>query len=62
MQIDNQGSVVLFIPENKTEKKWLQDNTQAEDWQWLGSSLVVDHRMAHDLAEAVAEEGFISQS
>jgi hypothetical protein len=50
--------VVLFTPENKVESEWLNDNCQAEPWQYSGLSLAVDHRLAQDIYDAVVELGF----
>jgi hypothetical protein len=58
MRIDDQGTIVLFIPETDEEHAWLQTNTQNEEWQWQDRSLVVDHRLAPWLLKAVEEAGF----
>lgn len=58
MIIDDQGSIVLFIPRNSEELTWLEDNTSADSWQWLGGSLAVDHHMAEDLIEGIRNAGF----
>jgi len=58
MVIDDQGSVVLFIPSNSEEVAWLEDNTNCEAWQWLRGCLAVDHRMAEDLIQGVKDAGF----
>jgi hypothetical protein len=59
MIVDNQGSVVVFTPEGDREHTWLAHNTDNEPWQWQGSSLVVDHRLARDLLSAIEAEGII---
>jgi hypothetical protein len=53
IEILDHGSIVLFIPLDACAKEWLEDNTDAEPWQWLGGALAVDHRAARALAEAV---------
>ena len=58
MTIDDQGSVVLFIPSNSEEVAWLEDNVSSESWQWLGGSLAVDHHMAEGLIEGIRNAGF----
>lgn len=58
MTIADQGSIVLFIARSDEELKWLQENTDAESWQWMGRSLVVDHRLAEDLIQGVRDAGF----
>lgn len=59
MIIENHGSVVRFVPEGDLEYEWLMLNTNSEPWQWQGRALVVDHRPAMDLAEAIESEGFV---
>lgn len=59
MNVKNDGSVVLFTPEGDFEYEWMMLNLETEGWQWLGKSLVVDHRMADDLYEVIAEAGFV---
>jgi hypothetical protein len=58
MRISDEGSVVLFTPDNTQEKQWLDENTTYEPYQWLGPSLVVEHRFAVDIVEGVKEAGF----
>lgn len=48
-------NVTSFTPENSEERDWLNQNTNAEPWQWLGRSLHVDTRMAEDLLCGVSE-------
>ena len=55
IQIDDQGSIVLFTPLDVDAREWLEDSVCAEAWQWLGETLAVDHRMARLLAEAIQE-------
>jgi hypothetical protein len=59
MIISDQGSVVSFTPESDYEYEWMTLNLETEDWQWLGRTLVVDHRPARDLIELLEGEGFI---
>lgn len=58
MRINNEGSVVQFIPESDEETDWLNEEVLADDFQWLGKTLVVDYRMAQDLFQAVRDAGF----
>jgi hypothetical protein len=62
MQFDNQGSICTFTPVDAKEKKWVEDNLSIEPWQWQGGSLVVDHRMAHDIVDFMQEQGIEVQS
>lgn len=55
--IENHGSIILFRPLCRQAKQWLQDSTQAEDWQWFGGALAVEPRYAADLAEGAMDAG-----
>lgn len=59
MIIKNEGSVVVFEPEGDFEYEWLTLNLETEGWQWMGRNLVVDHRMAGDVADLVQGAGFV---
>lgn len=59
MIINDQGSIVMITPESDLEYDWLTDNTNAESWQWLGSSLAIDYRFADNLIEGIQDAGFI---
>lgn len=39
-------SVLRFTGLTKAGKRALADDLGSESWQWLGNSLVIDHRMA----------------
>ncbi len=56
--VNDQGSVVTFQPVSVAAKEWFNDNVEAEDWQWLGPVLGVDHRMAQNLLDGLVNEGF----
>jgi hypothetical protein len=62
MIVNNEGSVVTFTPEGDYEYKWMMSNLETETWQWLGKSLVVDHRPAQDLLALFEEKGFFLDS
>ena len=61
MTVNNEGSIVQFRAENKRELKYMQQNVQAEPWQWLGDTLCVDHHYASDLIELFTVEGFFGE-
>lgn len=58
MRVQDEGTIVLFIPESDEEHEWLKENTNNEDWQWLGRNLAVDHSMAGDLARGIEADGY----
>ena len=59
MIVTTDGSMVLFMCQKNEERKWLEENTTAESWQWMGDTLVVEPRYAGPLVRAVREEGFL---
>jgi hypothetical protein len=56
IQVRNEGTVMVFTPLSEAGKAFL-GALETEDWQWMGPSLVVDHRPAYDLLEAMKSEG-----
>ena len=52
-------TVFSICPISEAAKKWLDENTQAESWNWLGSSLVVEHRYIADIVAGMMEAGLI---
>lgn len=57
VEIDNQGTIVLFRPITKAGEAWIKENVQTEPWQWFGDGLCVEHRYAHDLADGMQRDG-----
>ena len=54
---ENHGTLYLVRPQNEAARRHLQDNVQ-EDAQWWGDALVVEHRYALPLSEALADNGW----
>ncbi len=51
--LHNGGSVVGFTPLSTAAQDWFQQYVLSEDWQWLGSTLWVDQRLARDLIDEI---------
>jgi len=51
--LHNGGSVVGFTPTSTAAQDWFQQYVLSEDWQWLGSTLWVDQRLARDLIDEI---------
>ena len=47
--IRNEGTVWVFNPPTPAAQEWFDENVESEPWQWLGTSLVVDHGFAMGL-------------
>lgn len=54
---ENHGSIWLVRPQNEEARQHLEDHT-AEDAQWLGNALAVEHRYVPGLAEGLNNEGY----
>ena len=52
-------SVFSICPISEGAKDWIDANVQSEPYQWLGNSLVVEHRYIADLVAGMIEAGFI---
>ena len=57
LRVLDQGTVVLFTPVSERGREWLEANCATESWQWLGSSLGIDHRMAGPVIEGAINDG-----
>jgi len=38
-------------------RQWVDENVQAEAWQWLGHSLAVEHGYTRELAQGMLDAG-----
>lgn len=56
--VRNEGSIYLFQPLTPRAKEWICANVQPKA-QWFGTSLVVEHRYAADLAAAMRADGLV---
>ena len=57
IRLHDQGSLIGFQPITEQAQDWFRLNVETEDWQWLGSILWVDHRLARDLMQAIIDNG-----
>jgi hypothetical protein len=60
--IEDTGSVVLFRPTTEEGRAWLDDNIQAEPWQYMGSAIAVDRRYAQAIADGLAGDGLVIET
>jgi hypothetical protein len=56
--ITDHGTIVTFRADTPEALDWLEENVVSEGWQYLGSTLCVDHRRAADLAAGIDGAGF----
>lgn len=57
VEVDPQGSIVLFQPLTAAAHAWLGEHVQTESWQWFGSALAVEWRYAQDLVDGMRRDG-----
>jgi hypothetical protein len=57
IEIINDGTMVGLKPVSDAGKQWMENNVQAEGWQYLGSVLYVDQRTAGPIIEGAAADG-----
>lgn len=57
--VRNCGSMWAFNPLTDAAKTFFDKNVASEPWQWLGSSLAVQHRYAADLAAGMHAAGLV---
>ncbi len=51
------ASVVQFHLLTKAARDFVNENVEAEGWQWLGRALCVDHGYADGLRELMLDNG-----
>jgi hypothetical protein len=57
IRVENHGSVTLLRPLNEVGRRWLDDNVQAEDWQWLGGALACEPRTVFNVVDGAEGDG-----
>lgn len=56
--VRDEGTLWVFNPLTSAAQEWFAENVQSEPWQWLGTSLVVEHRFAIVLIQGIEHAGF----
>ncbi len=51
------GSLTLLTPLTSYGREWVEESLQTEPWQWLGSTVTIDHRMGVDIRQAMIDDG-----
>lgn len=60
VRVANHGTLFLFTPLTDAASAWIAEHIP-EDAQWLGRSLVVEHRYAMDVAKGMTGDGLVLQ-
>jgi hypothetical protein len=51
------GSLVGFTVRTDEALRWFADNVASDGWQWMGSTIWIDHRYAHAITDGIAGAG-----
>jgi hypothetical protein len=62
VRVDNLGTMFAFVPQSRTARTWFARNVHSDPWQWMGGTLMVEHRYAVDICDALLSEGFQVQN
>lgn len=57
--IANVFTTFVFTPITARAKQWVAENVQAEPYQWLGTSMVVETTYAWGLAQGMKDAGLV---
>jgi hypothetical protein len=58
----DQGSVHLFVPLSQRGFDWMRQHTVAENYQWAGRQLMVEHRYSEAIIEAMRDDSISVKS
>ena len=56
VRVENHGTVFRFVALSDEAEAWIEENVEAEPWQFMGG-LVVDHGYAAPLAAGMQADG-----
>ena len=57
LRVRTESNILILHPTNPKAHHWLSTELESEGWQWLGSGLCVDLRMAPDILTLAVEAG-----
>ena len=57
IQLHDGGSLIGFQPMTDAAYEFMDEQVQAESWQWMGPILWVDVRLARDLMQGMIDHG-----
>ncbi len=59
-ELNEMQTVYGIQPITESAREWIDDNVQSESWQWLGQTLVIDHRFIEDVFNGMVDYGLIN--
>ena len=54
--VNDQGSIVLLMPENDNARVWIDQNI-GDDITWWGGAVAIEHRYADDILTGIQRDG-----
>lgn len=60
--IFNHGSLVGIRPETPAAQQFIADNVEAEGYQWLGRTLMVEPRYVGAIIEGMQADGLVVEA
>jgi hypothetical protein len=57
IQIQDDGTIILFTPMSPEGKEWVEENLSLESWQWMGRSFAVEDQYADAVINSMTEDG-----
>jgi hypothetical protein len=57
VDVENHGTIFVFNLFTERALQWVDEHATVAEWQWFGRALVVDHRLAADLAAGMQRSG-----
>ena len=57
ISIELHGTVALLRPLTEAGSDWLDDNVEAEGWQYLGNALAAEPRSVHAIINGIVDDG-----
>lgn len=55
----NEGSIILLIPNTEEGEEWINENLWVEPWQKQGNNIAVDHRSFSIIEEGIENDGLL---
>jgi hypothetical protein len=55
--IRNEGNLIAFTAHSEAAREWFDTHVESEGWQWLGSTLCVDHGYADAITCGLLADG-----
>ncbi len=60
-ELRDAGSIAQIAPLTDAAREWLDDNVEAEAWQYMGPVLCIDSRYAMAIVEGFVADGLTAE-